>query len=93
MQMPGMATVYTAKRFLLLEGCGFDPGLAGARLLGHDARLILEESSCRAILDVLDDAAKRARLIIHMLPDRLASPDKAAQLLEQFEQGINSPDS
>ncbi|MFC3460413.1 MULTISPECIES: nucleotidyl transferase AbiEii/AbiGii toxin family protein [Massilia] len=88
----GNAERLYGEAFSTLEACGFDPSLAGARLLGHDARLILEASSRRAILDVLDDTAKRERLIAHMLPDRLASPEKAAQLIEQFEQGINSPD-
>jgi len=77
--------------FPILEECGFDPSLAGARLLGHDARLILEDASRQAVLDILSDATKRNRLIIHMLPDRLASSETAAALLEQFEQGIGTP--
>jgi len=77
--------------FAILEECGFDPSLAGARLLGHDARLILEDASRQAVLAILSDATKRDRLIIHMLPDRLASSETAAALLEQFEQGIGTP--
>lgn len=77
--------------FAMLEACGFDTGLAGARLLGHDSRQILNEHSRQAIIDVLNDTTKRDRLIIHMLPNRLGSTAAAAQLLEQFDYGINSP--
>lgn len=77
--------------FAMLEACGFDPGLAGARLLGHDVRLILEEHTNTAIVNVLADPTKRDRLIIHMLPDRLANSAMAAELLGQFEQGLNTP--
>lgn len=76
--------------FPALEACGFDPGLAGARLLGHDARQMLENGSRRAIIDILGDATKRDRLIIHMLPDRLTSSEMTAALLDQFEQGFAS---
>lgn len=76
--------------FPVLEACGFDPGLAGARLLGHDARQMLEDGSRQAIIDILGDAAKRDRLIIHMLPDRLTSSGMTAELLDQFEGGFTS---
>jgi len=76
--------------FPILEACGFDPGLAGARLLGQDAGLILEEHSRRSILAVLKEPRKRDRLIIQMVPDRLASSETALALIEQFEQGIEA---
>lgn len=74
--------------FPILEACGFDLSLAGARLLGQDASLILEEHSRQAILSVLKEPRKRDRLIIQMVPDRLASSETALALIEQFEQGI-----
>lgn len=74
--------------FPILEACGFDPSLAGARLLGQDASLILEEHSRLALMAVLKDPGKRDKLIIQMLPDRLASSETALALIEQFEQGI-----
>lgn len=76
--------------FPILEACGFDPGLAGARLLGQDAGLILEEHSRQSILAVLKEPRKRDRLIIQMVPDRLASSETALALIEQFEQGIEA---
>lgn len=86
----GNADRLYGEAFPVLEGCGFDPGLAGARLLGHDAQQILENGSRQAIIDILRDAMKRDRLIIHMLPDRLTSSGMAAALLDQFEQGFAS---
>ncbi|RJG16082.1 nucleotidyl transferase AbiEii/AbiGii toxin family protein [Massilia cavernae] len=80
------------EEFAILEACGFDPSLAGARLLGLDTRLILEERSRNALLAVLEDMRKRERLVVHMA-QRFAEfgPETASDLLSQFEQGLNFP--
>lgn len=73
----------------LLETYDFDPGPAGATLLGQDAHLILREKSRMAILGVLADPRKRDRLVIHAVPGTERDPAKAGRLLEAFERGLN----
>lgn len=74
--------------FSLLESCNYDVELAGAALLGYDVRLILEEPTRRALLDVLDDPVKLDRLVIHM--DRSLGADAAipSGFIKQFERGL-----
>jgi predicted nucleotidyltransferase len=78
--------------FSILEACGFDVTLAGAKLLGHDVRRTLQEHSCQALLAVLKDPKKHDRLVIHMAPRSMESgPETASELLKQFEQGLSLP--
>jgi predicted nucleotidyltransferase len=75
----------------VLESNKYDLDLAGATLLGYDTKLILEKSTHQALLEVLVDAVKRDRLVIHM--DRSIASNSAVTLsfLEQFERGLNLP--
>jgi len=72
----------------LLEASGFDLPLAGAALLGHDARILLEEQSLRALLAILADPRKRDRLVVHMTRFAGTESDIATRLLDQFKLGL-----
>jgi predicted nucleotidyltransferase len=74
--------------FALLEACQFDLPLAGAALLGHDAGMLLEENSLHALLAILADPRKRDRLVVHMTRFAGTESDIAAQLLNQFDLGL-----
>jgi predicted nucleotidyltransferase len=74
--------------FALLEACEFDLPLAGAALLGHDAGILLEENSLRALLAILADPRKRDRLVVHMTRFSGTESDIATRLLNQFEYGL-----
>jgi predicted nucleotidyltransferase len=75
--------------FALLEACQFDLPLAGAGLLGHDARMLLEEASLRALLAILANPRKCDRLVVHMTRFAGTESDIATQLLNQFELGLH----
>jgi predicted nucleotidyltransferase len=75
-----------------LAACGYDVGLGRAALLGSDVRLILGEATCRAVLEILGDAAKRDRLVIHMDRSIGADANAASLFLLQFERGLAPPD-
>jgi predicted nucleotidyltransferase len=72
----------------LLEACAHDTTLAGAALLGYDTKLILADDTREQLMDILSDAAKRDRLVLHM--DRSARSDSArtSSYLDQFERGL-----
>ena len=72
----------------LMESCGFAIDLAGAALLGYDTSLIVEESTRRAILGVLDEPVKRDRLTIHMSSSTGRDAAIAASFIDQFERGL-----
>lgn len=74
--------------FSLLEGCDHDLELAGAALLGYDAKLIVEEKTRKALLDVLGDTVKRERLVVHMARSIAAGPAVPSRLIKQFEFGL-----
>ena len=74
--------------FALLEGCGHDVELAGAALLGYDTKLIVEEMTRMALLNVLGDAVKRDRLIVHMARPTAADPAIPSSFIQQFERGL-----
>jgi predicted nucleotidyltransferase len=72
----------------LMEACGYDVELAGAALLGYDARVTLEEDTRRAILEILADPVKRDRLVIHMDRSIGANDSIPLSLIRQFERGL-----
>lgn len=72
----------------LLEASGFDLRLAGAALLGYDIRIVLHDDSLRALLAILADPRKRDRLVVHMTRHAGVESATAAQLLSQFELGL-----
>lgn len=74
--------------FSLLESCDHDLELAGAALLGYDIRLIVEETTRKALLDVLGDPVKRDRLVIHMDRSMGADPAIPSNFIKQFERGL-----
>ncbi len=67
----------------------FELDAAGATLLGYDSRMILENSTRQALLDVIGNPIKRDRLVLHM--DRSIEVDATtpSRFLEQFERGLN----
>jgi len=77
-----------AQHGTLLEACEFDLPLAGAALLGHDAGILLEEQSLRALLAILADPRKRDRLVLHMTRFAGTESEIATRLLDQFELGL-----
>lgn len=67
----------------LLEQCRFDLELAGAALLGKDAKTVLTDETCDVLNSILGDRQKFERLIVHM--DRQnESPDSLEALLDRF---------
>ncbi len=74
--------------FSLLEAAGFDVTLAGAALLGFDVKLILEEKTRAAIVEILRDPVKRDRLVIHMDRSLGAAAGSSFALLGEFERGL-----
>jgi predicted nucleotidyltransferase len=84
----GNASRLYEEAFPLLETCNYDVELAGAALLGYDIKLILEETTRKALLDVVGDPVKRDRLVIHM--DRSLAADAAipSSFITQFERGL-----
>ncbi|MES2535000.1 MAG: nucleotidyl transferase AbiEii/AbiGii toxin family protein [Pseudomonadota bacterium] len=77
-----------AEAFSILESCSYEIDFAGATLLGYDTRLILEQTTRQALLDVLGDPVKRDRLVVHM--DRSIAADSAipSRFIDQFERGL-----
>lgn len=74
--------------FSLLESCGHDLELAGAALLGYDTKRIVEEMTCKALLEVLGDEIKRDRLMLHMARSMAADPVISSRFIQQFELGL-----
>ena len=72
----------------LMESCGFDIELAGAALLGHDTRLMVEKPTLGAMLDVLNDPGKRDRMTVHMSRSLKIDAAIAASFVAQFERGL-----
>jgi predicted nucleotidyltransferase len=74
--------------FSLMQSCEHDLELAGAALLGYDTRLIVEEKTRQALLDVLGHAVKRDRLIVHMARSMAAALAIPSRFIGQFELGL-----
>lgn len=74
--------------FSLLESCGHDLALAGAALLGHDTKRIVEEMTRKALLEVLGDEIKRDRLMLHMARSMAADPAIPSRFIQQFALGL-----
>jgi predicted nucleotidyltransferase len=74
----------------LLQAAAFDPSLAGAALLGQDARVILHDDSLSALLAILADPRKRDRLVVHATRYAGTESDTAARLLAQFALGLRA---
>lgn len=72
----------------VLESNNYELEPTGAALLGYDTRLILETRTRQALLDVLNDPAKRDRLILHMDRTTAATPKTLLRFVEQFERGL-----
>lgn len=90
-QHAGNAARLYEQAYSLVEACGYDLALAGAALLGYDTKLILANTTHAQLLAILNDAAKRDRLILHM--DRSTGADStiASRYLDQFERGLGLP--
>jgi predicted nucleotidyltransferase len=74
--------------FSLLQSCEHDLELAGAALLGYDTRLIVEEETRQALMDVLGNPNKRDRLVVHMARPMAADPARPSSFIRQFEYGL-----
>ncbi|WP_426103714.1 nucleotidyl transferase AbiEii/AbiGii toxin family protein [Massilia sp. TSP1-1-2] len=73
----------------ILESCDFAIDLAGAALLGHDARLFMEESTRRSVLAVLNDPVKLDRLTVQMSRSLKIDIAIPASFIHQFQRGVN----
>lgn len=74
-----------------MEAVEYDLRLAGARLLGRDARRIAAEKTLAQLIDVLRDGHRRQRLTTDMARARKGIEDAVAEadeLLEQFRAGL-----
>jgi predicted nucleotidyltransferase len=70
----------------LLASNGFDPDLAGATLLGNDARRLLNPATRKAILDLLAHPTKRDRLVLHV--GQRIEAAVVERFILQFERGL-----
>lgn len=76
---------------VVMNVTGYREALHSALQVDVGTGLVVPVISVPALAaDILGDATKRDRLIIHMLPDRLTSSEMTAALLDQFEQGFAS---
>jgi predicted nucleotidyltransferase len=78
----------------VLEAVGFNLELAGARLLGIDASRLATAPTRGQILALLDDAARRDRLVLDLARGVRAVEDPVAEaeaLLGQFQAGFRAP--
>ncbi|HOT29798.1 MAG TPA: hypothetical protein PLU72_16595 [Candidatus Ozemobacteraceae bacterium] len=79
--------------YSILQQCGFDPVLAGARLLGQDIRRMHGPETCRLIRAILDDKASREELSRRMVASLVYAEEeqvRIARLLSQFHAGITA---
>ena len=77
--------------FDTMEAVGYNLELAGARLLGRDARLVVSEAVRTKISDLLSDPERRTRLTMDMASAWSSLEDVssvAEGFLEQFQQGL-----
>ena len=75
----------------VLERTNYDFNLAGARLLGVDAARIAAPATRRRILALLDDPARRERLILDVSRELRATENpvvRARELLAEFRSGF-----
>src|SRR5690606_37805600 len=75
----------------LLQAVDYDLVLAGARLLGRDARAIANESTVARARTLLSDGNLVDRLLAHMAIELKAAEDgvnEAAKLLQQLKTGL-----
>lgn len=76
-----------------LEAVEFRLDLAGARLLGRDARRVTTESTRSQMLRLLGDPAQRERLVTHMARAWSRFEDASSEVenfLNQFQEGLGS---
>ena len=77
----------------LLESVEYKVHLAGARLLGRDARRLATPSTRTKMMDLLGDPKKRDRLAIDMFRGGSRLDDERSQaedLLTQFQEGLEA---
>ena len=74
--------------FLALDAAQYDLSIAGATLLGCDAKLILEASTHSTLTSILNDATKRNRLLLHMERSAVMDSATAQRFLTAFEAGL-----
>jgi predicted nucleotidyltransferase len=77
--------------FDAMEAADFNLELAGARLLGRDARLVASENVRAQVLDLLRDSTRRTRLATAMATvwSSVENVDSAVEkFLEQFQGGL-----
>lgn len=72
----------------ILEKNQFDSKLAGATLLGQDARLVLSNTTTGYLLGILNDMNKIDHLVIDMDRD---DPESASKLIALFREGLQLP--
>jgi len=82
--------LYAGDGMALLADTGFDPDLAGARLIGQDCRQLAGRQTLDNLHAILRDAALRDRLILHMGSSRTRPGNDAAIYLDSFERGLIS---
>lgn len=80
--------VYDAAESLLTPA-DYDPDLAGAALLGHDAARILDPATRQSLLELLHDPILRDRLVLHV--GRRLDPAVVDRFIGQFERGLTLP--
>lgn len=80
--------VYDAAESLLAP-VDYDPDLAGAALLGHDAARILDPVTRLSLLTLLRDPILRDRLVLHV--GRRLDPAVVDRFIGQFQRGLTMP--
>lgn len=79
----------------MLRAVDFDPALAGAMLLGKDAKAVCLDSTAMAVADILSNESLRASLINQLLHATISSGDEATssrveQFIDAFAHGFMS---
>ena len=75
----------------VLEAVEFKLELAGARLLGRDARRVTTEYTRSLMLGLLGDPVQRERLVTHMTRAWSRLEDASSEVetfLDQFQEGL-----
>src|ERR1700693_4047746 len=92
MPMRGMKTACMGTSFPLLEAAGFDVPIAGARLLGKDARRIANQETVASIAKMLEDPTLKRELLNQLEQPSPRSDESFAShctlLLDNFQGGF-----
>lgn len=80
--------LYEGDGLVLLTDAGFDPDLAGARLIGQDCQRLANKQTLDDLRAILSDPSQRDRLVLHMSSNRRRAATNVSAYLDNFEKGL-----